>query len=158
MTIKAFILVSVIILVGSTALFGQSAVKKAHSVQTCHDGAKAIVWGWLQNREWFSDFGSCAERLESKPLQLGKTRGFIINGLGSGLCGATGNCPTWVVASYSKRWRIILDAGSVSRTVDVGKKGKSNYPDLSFRGRMGAGDHYLGKYKYNGDKYSLEFN
>lgn len=152
---KKIILVTLIALaVSYSTVFSQISIKKG-SVLSCHDQAKAVVWQSLTKQAWFSDFGTCSDRLRTREIKSGNTKILVVSGYGPGLCGATGNCATWVVTRRQKRCKIILDAGSVIQTVDVRRRGLNLYPDLAFRGRMGASDHYLGTFRYDGNRYRL---
>ncbi|HEX8195277.1 MAG TPA: hypothetical protein VF571_03620 [Pyrinomonadaceae bacterium] len=68
------------------------------------------------------------------------------------LCGATGNCSTWILKRKSNSYEIILDAGSIEN-LEIKNETTNGYKDLATRGNSGSMNHYLGTFKFNGRKY-----
>lgn len=121
--------------------------------QKCTDPVKEVVWHSVKSIVSGGDW-DCRNVLSSRRLSFGNRTGFIVSGIGMPLCGATGNCSTWVVGLLGKRYQVLIDAGSVIENVDV-LKGRAGHPDLVFRGRMGAGEFYRGTFTFRRGKYSL---
>lgn len=71
------------------------------------------------------------------------------------LCGATGNCSTWILSVKNKQnFKVILDAGSIEEIKSV--KGKTHaFQNLSSRYHGGMMNHTIGVYKFTGEKYKL---
>jgi hypothetical protein len=129
-------------------------VKGGHAQSKCTDKLRQTIWKTL-NHEILSDPWDCEKVLEDRHIRLGRTNAFILRGVGDPFCGVTGNCSTWVVVKGRNFYRVILYAGSVTKTINIKKRAGKRYPDLVFRGRMGASDHYLGTFRFNGHRYKL---
>ena len=142
------------LLLFSVFSFGQSKATKSKSISTCHDPAKAVVWQWLMRQDYFDDFGKCSERLETETINLGTSKGFIVRGLGAGLCGATGNCPTWILLKNGAQLKIILNLTAI-KTFEIKQPNKKHQPLFLFRYRMGASDHYLSTFRFTGKGFTL---
>lgn len=128
-------------------VFGQSS--------RCNDRLRIPVWRVVEKFDSFSADWNCKEKLEVTSFRFGNSRAYVISGSGSGLCGATGNCPTWVVTNVAGQFRIILSQESATRAVGFRYRSTEGFPDLEFRHRMGAGDFYLGHFRFRGVKYRL---
>ncbi len=120
----------------------------------CDDRLRMAIWRTL-DQDILSGPWDCRKVLTVKPIKLGTVNAFIVRGYGMPFCGATGNCSTWILTGRGKRFRIILNPGSVIETIDIKKRGRNRYPDLTFSGRMAADDHYLGTYRFKGSRYRL---
>lgn len=131
-----------------------SAQRSHKTRDDCGGPVRSVVWNAALKDVYDIAHLSCKERLELVRFRFGNSNAYIVNGLGSGFCGATGNCPTWVVARVGGRYRIVLFAGSVIRTVEFNYAG-NKIPLLGFRGRMGISEHYIGRYRFSGNKYRL---
>lgn len=129
-------------------------VSELHAQSACGERIRNVIWRTL-DKDILSGPWDCRKVMELKPIQLGPKKGFVVSGYGPPLCGATGNCSTWVVVINTGRPRLILDAGSVIERVEVTKRPRFQYPDLSFRGRMGIAEHYIGRYRFDGRRYRL---
>ena len=134
-------------------IVGLDAAANAQSV--CREPLRKVVWKSL-DQDLRSGPWNCANVLDAKPIKLGKLKAFIIRGHGQPLCGATGNCSTWIVARIGQSYQKLLYAGSVIEHYDVHRLSTTDTPELTFWGRMGASDHYLGTYRFNGRKYLLK--
>jgi hypothetical protein len=152
-----FYLFGLLVLLSAASGFGQtrSYITTRHLVQPCNDKVRVSVWREIAAYESFTSDWNCKDKLRAEGISLGKSKGFIVSGYGSGLCGATGNCPTWVVAKRGEKYRIVLRLLSAIMHVDIKHRGTNNYPDLGFRGRMGLSDHYLGSFRFDGSRYRL---
>lgn len=153
---KALILLPTMafLLLFSGTSFGQSKATKSKSVSTCNHLAKVAVWRWLIRQDWFEDFGKCSERLDTETIKLGATNGIIVRGYGAGLCGATGNCPMWILLNSRNKFRIILNVTGI-KTVETKLSARKNQPLLLFRHHMAANEHYLSTFRFTGEKFTL---
>ncbi len=124
------------------------------SQSVCKDPLRQSIWQTLDKDIQSGPWG-CEKVLKTMPIDLRGTKAFIVRGYGAPFCGATGNCSTWVVARSQRTYRILLDAGSVIEHFDIHRRPSGQKSDFTFWGRMGAGDHYQGRYRFVGDKYRL---
>lgn len=148
--LRPFLLFTLITIFGAAA-YGQNKATPSH----CTGDARGTIWPFIQKFEMFSSNWKCDEKLVLTSFKAGISRAFIVRGNGSGICGATGNCPTWIVGRVSGHPKVILKAGSITDWYEFNYlKGKS-YPELGLRYRMGAGDLYYAKYIYDRNKYRL---
>jgi hypothetical protein len=131
------------------------AFTQSRALPKCGDPIRSVVWQEVRKIDSFSSKWNCNDRLGLDSFRFGNSKGFIVRTLGTPLCGATGNCPTWVVATVGRRYRIVLNAGSVIKTVNIDYRRADRFPTLSFRGKIGASDHYLGKFRFDGNRYRL---
>jgi len=125
-----------------------------HAQSKCDDPLRMTIWRTL-DKDLLSGPWDCRKVLQIKSIQLGSSEGLIVRGYGPPLCGATGDCSTWIVQQRAKRFRVLLDAGSVIETIDIKKRRRGQYPDLIFRHRMGASDRYVERYRFDGRRYRL---
>ena len=154
MRAKSLFLTMAFLLLLSVVAFGQSSATKSKSVSTCDHPAKVAVWRWLLRQDWFEDFGKCSERLDMETIKLGPAKGVIVRGYGDGLCGATGNCPTWVLLNRRNKFRIILNVTGI-KTVETKQSGKKNQPLVLFRHHMAINEHYLSTFRFTREKFTL---
>lgn len=120
----------------------------------CTEPIRQVIWKTL-NRDILSGPWDCRKVLDTQNISSGELNAILIRGHGAPFCGATGNCSTWLLNRRNAKWRIILDPGSVIKDFEIKSRGSTDYPDLLFRGRIGAGNHYLGLYRSNGLNYKL---
>jgi hypothetical protein len=119
----------------------------------------------LNTREFITDFikekriNNCSELFElEKEIDLNNdgVKEQIIRAKntskGMFLCGATGNCSTWILRRKNNSYQIILDAGSIE-DIEIKDEITNGYKDLVTRGNSGAMNHYLGTFKFIGKKY-----
>ena len=141
-----------LLLVGLAGSFCLSQSASAQSM--CTDPLRRVIWNTL-NQDILSGPWDCRKVLERKKLSSGKLNAVVVGGYGAPFCGATGNCSTWVLNRRNGKWRIIRDPGSVIERFEIKPRNSNNYPDLVFRGKVGAGDHYLGWHRFDGMKYEI---
>lgn len=138
-------------LLGVTVLFSQTA----HTQSKCNEPIRKVIWKTL-DKDILSGPWDCRKALEAQNISLGKLKAVLVRGYGVPFCGATGNCSTWLLSRRNNKWRMILNAGSVIEYFEIKPRPSTKTPDLLFRGRMGAGDSYMGLYRFNGVKYTLQ--
>lgn len=73
---------------------------------------------------------------------------------GNFYCGATGNCPFWVLRPVKGGYKILLDA-YVAKEVQVQSQKTSGYKNLVTCFDCGMLDRTLGHFNYSGGKYNL---
>ena len=152
---RTFIL-SLFLLPALITIFSNAdAAQKRNTSGTCNSEAKAAVWPKVRKFESFSSSWKCDEKLLLTSFKVGNSRASLVRGHGEGICGATGNCPTWVVSRFAGRPKIILDAGSITDWYEFNYRKGRPYPDLALRYRMGASDLIYRKYTFDGSNYRL---
>lgn len=143
-------LVLLLSLLVAPILFGQTA----HAQSKCNEPIRRVIWKTL-DKDILSGPWDCRKALETQNISSGKLKAVLVRGYGVPFCGATGNCSTWLLSRRNNKWRMILNAGSVIKDFEIKPRRSTKYPDLLFRGRMGAGDHYMGLYRFDGIRYKL---
>jgi len=123
----------------------------------CDEPVRRAVWRTLDKEILSSNPLDCRSVLEAKPVKLSASSAntFVVRGSGLPYCGATGNCSTWIIKRRGRRYEVILNAGSVIKSLEITKRSSNKYSDLIFRGWMGASEHYVGRYRFDGTKYRL---
>jgi hypothetical protein len=75
----------------------------------------------------------------------------IVRGKNWLLCGATGNCSTWIYGKFGKKYKKLLDTGG--ETLEVKKKSKNGYKNIFVSVHDSCCSSYLQTYKFDGAKY-----
>ena len=100
------------------------------------------------------NFSSCRDILfieQSVDLNSDGKKEFVVRGKNWFLCGATGNCSTWIYERIGNRYKKLLDAGG--ETLEVKKNSTSGYRNIFIKIHDSCCSSYLETYKFNGAKY-----
>lgn len=77
---------------------------------------------------------------------------FVVRGKNWFLCGATGNCSTWIYEKLGNGYKKLLDAGG--ETLEVKKNSTKGYKNIFIRVHDSCCSSYLETYKFNSAKYA----
>lgn len=149
-----FLLLTLCLFTLSSLSFGQSSADKNVAELTCDDSAKKVVWRWLRSQEWFDDFGKCSERLETNQITMGVSKGLVVRGFGSGMCGATGNCLTWILINHGARPKIIINVTAIKR-IEIKRTKDKRSPLLLFKYNMSIGEHYVSTFRFRNNRLTF---
>lgn len=75
----------------------------------------------------------------------------VVRGKNWLLCGATGNCSTWIYGKFGNKYKKLLDTGG--KSLEVKQKSGKNYKNIFVRVHDSCCSSYLQTYKFDGKKY-----
>ena len=75
----------------------------------------------------------------------------VVRGKNWLLCGATGNCSTWIYGKFGNKYKKLLDTGG--ETLEVKRNSTNDYKNIFVRVHDSCCSAYLATYKFNGKKY-----
>lgn len=84
-------------------------------------------------------------------LNNDKNKEAVVRGKSWLLCGATGNCSTWIYGKFGNKYKKLLDTGG--EILEVKKISTNGYKNIFVSVHDSCCSSYLETYKYNGAKY-----
>lgn len=154
MKIRKLLPITIFVAAAFSAIAGQTNFSEGNVRSVCNNDVRSTVWQQMVGRDWFSSEWDC-NKIELRQFRFKNEKAFVVNSPGMG-CGATGNCPTWVVLNSKGRQRIILDLGSQDyKMYEIKYHKGSHVPELWFRHRMGSADFYESRFTYYKGRYQL---
>jgi hypothetical protein len=109
-------------------------------------GRDPVLWGPKSAAEFFN-----ALRVERVALIADGKQVLVVQGIGFCVCGATGNCPIWVIGGNANP-QLLLHSEGIQTFAFQQSQGSDHF-DLILGSHDSAMESYLQKYRLDGSKY-----
>ena len=91
-------------------------------------------------------------KLRVRHVDLGGSPGLVVRGTKL-LCGATGNCQTWVFRNVNDKWMSLFDDAPIAESFQLGPTVTRGIKDLKIVANLSADRARRITYKYDGKVY-----
>ncbi len=95
---------------------------------------------------------SWEKELRVRRVDLGASRGLVVRG-NDLLCGATGNCQTWVFRNVNNRWMSLFDQAPLAESFQLGPAVTRGIKDLTISANWSAARSQRTTYQFDGKVY-----